>query len=97
MSTSRQVAVSYQPLSQKIYAGQLNTAGDAFLDGKHDVTNTAIAAAAQYILDTYPEGMVLRGPDGTGWTIDVAPLPATEPSTDEPGNGEHSDGERSDQ
>lgn len=79
MSTSRQVAVSYQPLSQKIYAGTLNADGTAFLDGKRDVTNTAIAAAAQYVLDTYPEGMVLRGPDGSGWTIDVSPLPATIP------------------
>lgn len=95
MSTSRQVAVSYQPLSRKIYAGTLNTAGTAFLDGKRDVTNTAIAAAAQYVLDTYPEGMVLRGPDGTGWTIDVSPLPATEPR--EGSDGEHTTSEHNGQ
>ncbi|MAU80685.1 hypothetical protein VX037_23365 [Gordonia sp. Z-3] len=91
MSTSRQVAVSYQPLSQKIYAGTLNAAGNAFLAGKRDVTHSAIAAAAQYILDTYPEGMVLCGPDGTGWSIDVTPLPAADPRDGEPIDGEHSD------
>ena len=35
-----------------------------------------MAAVAQYVLSTYPEGMTLRRRDGSGWEIDVKEIPA---------------------
>lgn len=67
--------VAYSPLSRNIYAGRISSDGAAFLSGKCEVTNQAVHAVAQHILDTYGEGpedgMCLRTPDGSQFVVTV--------------------------
>ena len=67
--------ISHQPLSDRIYIGTVDKTGTVFRD-KEDATERAVAAVAQYVLSTYPEGMTLRRRDGSGWEIDVKEIPA---------------------
>lgn len=50
MSLSK-LHVATSPLTNRIFAGRTNKAGDAFLSGKQDVTGLACAAVAQYVLN----------------------------------------------
>lgn len=68
--------VSFQPLSGRIYAGTVNKTRTAFAS-KTDVTNQAVAQVAEYIAESFPEGMVLRAPDGSGWEIAVKRIEET--------------------
>ncbi len=72
-------AISFQQLSSRIFVGRVDNKGVAFTE-KDDLTESAIAAVADYILATYPEGMTLTRPDGSGWEIDVKPLTTTDAS-----------------
>lgn len=70
------IGISYQPLSRRIYAGKVNKARTAFLDGKRDVTLEAAAAVVQHVFNEYgsgPEdGMILTDKtDGSQWEITV--------------------------
>lgn len=69
-------AVSFQQLSRRIYVGVVDRTGHTFTK-KEDLTNTTVAAVAEYVHDVFPDGMTLRGPDGSGWEIDVKPLAPT--------------------
>jgi len=66
--------IGFQSLTQRIFVGRLNKDRNAFVE-KSDVTNPAVAAVAEYVLAQYPEGMVLRTGDGSGWEIDVKRIP----------------------
>jgi len=42
--------IGTSPISNRIYAGHTNAAGNAFLSGKQDVTGMACGAVAEHVL-----------------------------------------------
>ena len=64
------IRIATSPLTGRIYAGRLNKAGNAFLDGKEDVTSDVLVA----LIDKarFHGGSFDIEGDGKKWLVTVA-------------------------
>jgi hypothetical protein len=78
MATKLRLAVS--ALARRVYVGRVNKSGDAFLDGKQDVTSDFFKA----VIDYFEEGKEIVASDGAKWKVSCVPIPSSTSSESQP-------------